>query len=275
MKQFTINQNSLKNTSIVFLLLFFTSISFVTFSQDLIVLNNSDSINSKILTQSKKVLSYLYVKNGDVKKNTIYVPSRIDDVKKGFYKSSEIPVDNAFEEKNPQIIFSIGSGYSRLFRNQTGDAMMDQVNNGFYIDSELLINYKKKYGFGIKFNYFRSKGYGYTLLINDSYTGYVLDEMIVQLAFLGLPFKITSPLSERSNMVFSIIPGTTIANKSFSGKNTHNMTYGGFGFEAGVGYHIFPNKKANLAINLSGIIILSEDLYSTSRFNIGVSLNIK
>ncbi len=163
--------------------LFLALVSLTTMAQDLIVTQEGDSLNCKILKERNGYIYAAYMKDGQAKRNYFY-PALLKDIQRGFYTATSIPSDATIEFGKTHIGIRSGWGH-RLAPiadpNPAKQSYLKELQNGWVYSGHIDYFIQESLGLGIVTNVFKSRntiaGYLvksdpklYTAIVNNRHT---------------------------------------------------------------------------------------------------------
>jgi hypothetical protein len=160
--------------NILFLFLFFYIFSLN--AQDLIITKTGDSIRCQITKITSDNIYFRYLKSGGVEKSLLPI-SEINDYQY-FQPGSPNQKGGIPPERNyPRFRLSAGGGYTYRVEKIPDDAgdykdYFRKLKSGFNIETEAGYFFKKSFGVGLRYNFFRTKNSmdNVTFIIDDGHT---------------------------------------------------------------------------------------------------------
>lgn len=157
----------------ILLLIIFATSSFITFSQDLIVRDQGDSINCKI-TKVKKENIYFTFKHKDEIRSTLLPVSQIKTYKIDFYTHSEVPKDKIVGYKNYEHFrIAVNGGYSyqiaRVAKSVPADFKdyIKGLKSGYHWGGDITYYFSEPLGIGFKYYQFHASNSIDNLYVDD------------------------------------------------------------------------------------------------------------
>lgn len=245
---------------------FFFFISLSVLSQDLIVTNEGDSINCRIIKVQTGNIYFLFRNNLDIR--TTQLPlSKINYHQYNFYSKSLIPADwstGIGREKRFQLSFDGGLSYqiAKLPADLPPDLndYMQKLRWGYNFGASLTYYPSETYGFGLNYHHFKTSNSIENVYLEDASghmrMGRLADN--IDISFYGGSF--TSRLRS-SNEMSSLIFRTSVGYMEYYDEgyviDHYTMNGGtlGFGVDFGYDYEIAENFLAGIQLSLvTGVI---------------------
>lgn len=146
----------------ILLLIALVVFSNVSFSQDLIVNTEGDSINCKI-TKIKKEVIYFTFKHNDEIRNTLLPASQVKNYQVDFYGHSDVPKNKAFGHKDYEHFrIAINAGYSyhtaKVAESVPADLKdyIKDLKSGYHWGGDITYYFMEPLGIGFKYYQFHS-----------------------------------------------------------------------------------------------------------------------
>ena len=244
-----------------FLFFLFILFSNLTFSQDLIVTNQSDSLNCKIKYEKDDYVHFVF-KDKKINKirETLLHKNQIKDIKRGYYPTPEIVPNENYKENKFRFEASVGAGLmlGEIEEvNQIAQEHTEELSRGLDLSANLAYFLKKlnraSIGFGAKCSFYHSKNTVENIYVSNG----------------------IGDLEGEINTFFAAPMGLISISKPYS---KVKMV---FGVAIGLAYHerIDEVKGANLKVkqygtNLATAMDLNLDYMISERMAIGINLSM-
>jgi hypothetical protein len=169
----------MKKTVTIFILMMFASKSF---SQDLIITTENDSINCKITKMDYTYIYFSFLQNNKVQ-TTLIPKTQVKQLVYNFYSHSEVPAVKTGKDKNyPKFRISLGGGFSYRTASISPDLdpafidYMKKLKLGFNLYADGTGYFNRFLGLGGSFKWFRSANSMHDLIEIDPATGTIINK---------------------------------------------------------------------------------------------------
>lgn len=230
------------------------------YSQDLIVTNESDSINCKI-TKTKFNNLYFTFKYNDEIRSTLIPLSQVKYYKIDFYKNSIIPEEEivGFTDYS-QFRLAINSGFSyqtaRINENIPADfeTYVNEMKSGYHFGADLTYFFSEPLGFGFKYYLFKTSNSMDNIYVEypDGSVEYGIMSDDLTISFIGPTFSTRLLNYNKSN---AFLMSLSIGYMGYSNNkvivNNYIMTGNTVGMTLDVGYDIGISDKLSLGFQIS------------------------
>lgn len=284
------------------ILILFIFICNNTFSQDLIVTNNNDSINCKIIERKGSFIIYK-IKIGDEFQTRSVKEEFVLNTAPQFYvinpslvKQEKVALNTDFKNEF-YLTFEINRSSLNEFAKNTGDAKIDAINDNLSsaisFSPIIEIWLSKKIGIGLKYEYYKSTAQddNFPLYYGSFPVYYRLNEEIT-IHTLSPKLNFRTPIQkDKSYLVFSAMYNYNFYNdillftdKNYPSQITAELSTkkSGFGFSAGFEYHTLENIKIGfitgysfclldeIYLNATQIQLTAANKINLNRINLGL-----
>ncbi|MGY5351818.1 outer membrane beta-barrel protein [Wenyingzhuangia sp. IMCC45533] len=244
----------------LFLLTMFSS----SFAQDLIVTKKGDSINAQITKINKVYYYFRFVKDGEVR-NTLLPKEEIKELKKEYYKVSEIPnnykrkVDKDFSRFRFALQGGLGYRTAKTFSG-FGPSLkkhIDELKSGVNFGGDFYYFFGESIGVGLKYSRFYSSHVTQDILIvyddNPGVTEFGIKNTI-QTNFIGfsLASRYNFGSTEKHQLFLTFAPGyLSYSDDEQSGNRSFKITGDTIGLNYDFEYNYNIYKNLFLGVQLS------------------------
>ena len=247
--------------------LIFIIICITTYSQDLIVTNENDSINCKI-TKIKRETAFFTFQTNDDFIRTMLPLSKINTYQYNYFPESEAPaninIDNIglpnLDSKDfPYLNISVIGGYSYLIGEISDDLSSElkdyikELKSGYNFGADISYYFAESYGAGIKYNIFKT---------SNSIDGFFEDENGNQIpgtfsesittSYIGPSFSARIMDKKRKNVFYGDFSfGSVIYVNHATIPDDCKISGNTLGLSIGIGYNFNISKNFYLGIKAS------------------------
>ncbi|NEN24378.1 hypothetical protein G3O08_12775 [Cryomorpha ignava] len=254
---------------LIFLSLYAVSISY---SQDLIVTNDGDSINCKI-TKIKAENIYFTFKHKDEIRNTLLPTSQVLHHQVDYYITSEVPKEKLESYKDyPQFRIAVNGGFSYMtgkISDKVPSEFRDyikELKSGNHLGGDASFFFSESLGFGAKYYVFKSSYSLDEIYVEDVDGNITYGKMsdAIKISFIGPSFSVrTLNYNKKNALLFSISIGYMDYVNDKVVIDSFKMTGNTVGFGLDIGYDIGLSENFALGFQVSLLAgTLSEYVFS-------------
>lgn len=246
----------------ILLLIVFSFIYLLSFSQDLIVTNEGDSINCKI-TKVKQDYIYFTFNYKDEIRNTLISVSQVKNYKTGYFKQSEIPMDKIKIHGNySRFRLAINGGYSYETAKISESVPTDFVNyakdlkSGYHLGGDLTYFVAEQLGFGLRYYLFMSSNSMDNIYVDDingnRRYGSMSDD--IKIFFIGPAYSTRFLNGNKTNaFLMNLSLGYMGFNDNKVVIDNYKVTGNALGLSLDIGYDISISKNLMLGFQIAFI----------------------
>ncbi len=242
---------------------FIMLVSWTAMAQDLIVTQEGDSLNCRIIKERKDYVYAAYMEKGKAKLEYFY-PALIKGKQKNFYKTVAIPSDVKLHTTEfGKLRLGIKTGWAhRLAKveasNPAEKAYLKELKNGWSYSGEIDYFIKESVGVGIAANIFKSKNTidGAFQAENDEwYPATFGDNQTIWYIGPSVSYESLSE-NEKHSLIFRYSLGYIHYNnlqsiKVFDHKFERILTGGSLGYNLDINYSYFFNSYVGVNANVA------------------------
>ncbi|MBK8805350.1 MAG: hypothetical protein IPO21_01340 [Bacteroidales bacterium] len=247
-------------------LILFVGIVNVTFSQDLIVTNEGDSINCTI-TKNKNKDEYVYFtfkyENKELR-NSLLNKNQIKTLSENFYSaSSPEKLELKTKSLHPNYTIGFNGGYSyrtgKISPSASGFVRdyLKKLKSGYCLGADLYYLTSESFGFGLRYSFYNSRNYYENALVTDEYGkviyGDIEDNIFIQMI---CPSVITKLLKGNTKQDLSL--GFSLGYQSYINRAKVVEEFKITGNTVGLIIDLAYNRKIfkNLEINITTAMLI-------------------
>jgi len=233
-----------------------------SFSQDLIVRNNGDSINCKINEVKKGIIRFHFIYKGELR-NTLLPLDQVKSYHYNYFPSTSVPTVTKIKVLNNQHWqFCIDGGWAYQLPKISPDLSpeiydyMKELKTGYQIGGEINYFVIDQMSLGLKYKTFKTSNRIDDIVFYDDF-GNMVEGTIsdnISITYIGLVYNSYLFNSSKKN-AFSI--GASIGYLGFKNNfifiDDFSQSGSTIGFGLQIGYDIGINKNFALGFNLSMI----------------------
>ncbi len=233
-----------------------------SFSQDLIVTNEGDTINCKITKVKKDVIYFISMQNDELRSNIMHW-SKIKAHQFNYFKYSEVPLDKIVTNnkyQNLRLAFNIGYGYqtAKISESVTSDLedYVKELRSGYQLGADIAYYFSNNFGIGARYNFFRTSNSMNNIAVEDIDGNIIYGKMSddVRITFVG------PVLSARylTNIKDAFLMNITVGYLGYVNDavliNRYKITGNTVGFAFDIGYDFAVAERVNIGFQLSYLV---------------------
>lgn len=248
----------------------------LSYSQDLIVTIDGDSINCKITKLNAENIFFTF-KHGDEIRNTLLPTSKVAHHQIDYYIISDVPKEKLESYKDyPQFRIALSGGLSYMTGKISDKVPSDfrdyikELKSGYHFGGEASFFFSESLGFGAKYSVFKSSHNLNNIYVEDVDGNITYGKMsdAIKISFIGPSFSVRVLNHNKMNaLIFSMAIGYLDYVNDKVLIESFKMTGNTVGFGVDIGYDI--GLSENLALGLQ--VSLLTGTLSEYEFNDGTN----
>ena len=237
-------------------ILFFLFVCNNLFSQDLIVTNNRDSIQCKIISQQGSFTLYKININGTIQSRALNNNS-ILKVETNYFVNDINNLNSTSKKPLKETTFNVGIGYTMLFNLYDDDDpdfkdFYRDLSNAVSLHAEVQHSFNEKIGLSLRYDYFKSNAVKNDYQFVYQFQTYIIDikeEVSIHTLSPGLYYKI--PVIENMNIkLFGSYDHNFFDDASKLNNSTFDVFGNKSGFSCGLGYENIIHNNIGLSFQV-------------------------